>query len=418
MVQESHQSAPLVPPAAHHSSVALTLSQFLHHHLLWFLIGAYAIAVVSPTFGLWIRRMSFGEIVLFQEHTPVSLLLLMLAMLMFNAGLGLKTEHLRTVLQRKFALFAGLAANVVIPMAYIFVVTLVMRLWYEPDEAQHILVGLALVAAMPIAGASTAWAQNSNGNLALSLGLVLFSTVLSPLVTPVALRVFGEMAAEEYERVLHGLAAYGSGAFLGLWVVAPSLLGIALRRLVPQRWMTAGMPYLKLINSINLLLLNYSNGSVSLPQAAADRDYDFLAVTLAITTGLCLAAFATGYGLSGWFKLERAERMSLMYGLGMNNNGTGLVLASLVLSSYPRIMVPIIFYNLVQHLVAGTVHMAAEKNWREPEQEESRTSVESTSTGRQGAKRTMSTASVIGALVLVEIVRHSLGVGIMMWGAS
>ena len=268
--------------------MVLVLSQFLHHHLLWFLISAYAIAVVSPTFGLWIRSTSFGEIVLFQEHTRVSLLLLMLAMLMFNAGLGLKTEHLRTVMQRKFALFAGLAANVAIPMAYIFAVTLVMRLWYEPDEAQHILVGLALVAAMPIAGASTAWAQNSNGNLALSLGLVLFSTVLSPLVTPVALRLFGEMAAEEYERMLHELAAYGSGAFLGLWVVVPSLLGIAVRRLVPQRWMTVGMPYLKLVNTINLLLLNYSNGSVSLPQAAADRDYDFLASRWPLRRGCVL----------------------------------------------------------------------------------------------------------------------------------
>ncbi len=374
------------------SSVVLRLSQFLHHHLLWFLISAYVLAIASPTFGLWIRRTSFGEIVLFQEPTRVSLLLVMLAMLMFNAGLGLKMEHLRTVMQRKFALFAGLAANLAIPMAYIFAVTLMMRLWYEPEEAQHILVGLALVAAMPIAGASTAWAQNSNGNLALSLGLVLFSTILSPLVTPVALQVFGEMAAEEYERVLHGLAAYGSGAFLGLWVVVPSLLGIAVRWLVPPRWTTVGMPYLKLVNSINLLLLNYSNGAVSLPQAAADRDYDFLAVTLAITTGLCLAAFATGYALSRWFKLERAERVSLMYGLGMNNNGTGLVLASLVLSSYPRIMVPIIFYNLIQHLVAGTVHTVAEKKWREPEQADSRAAIESKPTDVQQAKRSMSTA--------------------------
>ena len=72
-------------------------------------------------------------------------------------------------------MLAGLAANLVIPMIYIFGVTLVMRLWYEPDEAQHILVGLALVAAMPIAGASTAWAQNSNGNLALSLVGPLFN---------------------------------------------------------------------------------------------------------------------------------------------------------------------------------------------------------------------------------------------------
>jgi len=337
----------------------LAFSQFVHHHLLWFLIGAYVIAVAYPTVGLWMRHVLFGTV--FQQKAPVSLLLIMLASLMFNAGLGLKTSHLRVVLQRKFILLAGLAANLVIPMAYIFVVTLVMRLWYEPDEAQHILVGLALVAAMPIAGASTAWAQNSNGNLALSLGLVLFSTVLSPIVTPVALQVFGEMAAEEYEAVLHGVAAYGSGAFLSLWVVFPSLLGLLVRLMVADVWLTTAMPYVKLVNSIDLLLLNYSNASVSLPQAVADRDLDFLAVTLMIVTGMCVVAFVSGYGLSRLFKVDQAEGISLMYGLGMNNNGTGLVLASLAVASYPRVMVPIIFYNFVQHLVAGGVHEVTER---------------------------------------------------------
>jgi BASS family bile acid:Na+ symporter len=192
--------------------------------------------------------------------------------------------------------------------------------------------------------------------LALSLGLVLSSTVLSPIITPVALQVFGEMASEEYETVLQDLAAYGSGAFLGLWIVLPSVLGLAVRFTVPETRLTAVMPFIKLINSIVLLLLNYSNGSVSLPQAVAERDFDFLAVTLGITTVLCITAFASGYGLSRLFKVDQADRVSLMYGLGMNNNGTGLVLASLVLGSYPRVMVPIIFYNLVQHLVAGTVH--------------------------------------------------------------
>jgi BASS family bile acid:Na+ symporter len=182
----------------------LALSQFLHHHLLWFLISSYAIAAVYPTVGLWIRSISFGDISIFQETTHISLLMMMLALLMFNAGLGLKTSHLKAVMHKKRVVVAGLLANLAIPMAYIFAVTLVMRLWYEPDEAQHILVGLALVAAMPIAGGSMAWAQNSNGNLALSLGLVLCSTLLSPLVTPVAFHVFGEMAADEYEIVLQG----------------------------------------------------------------------------------------------------------------------------------------------------------------------------------------------------------------------
>jgi BASS family bile acid:Na+ symporter len=340
----------------------LAVSQFIHHHLLWFLIGAYAIAAVFPTAGLWIRTITFGDISLFGGQLHVSLLLLLLATLMFNAGLGVKTSHLQSLQHKATMLFTGLTANLVIPMAYIFLVSLVMRLWYEPEEAQHILVGLALVAAMPIAGASTAWAQNSNGNLALSLGLVLSSTVLSPIITPIALQVFGEMASEEYEVVLKHLATYGSAWFLGLWIVLPSALGLCVRFVIPEAQLTPMMPVIKLINAIVLLLLNYSNASASLPQAVEDRDFDFLAVTMGITTGLCVMAFACGYGLSRLFKVDQADCVSLMYGLGMNNNGTGLVLASLALASYPRVMVPIILYNLVQHLVAGGVHVVMGRN--------------------------------------------------------
>jgi bile acid:Na+ symporter, BASS family len=177
-----------------------------------------------------------------------------------------------------------------------------------------------------------------------------------------ALHVFGKMASAEYERVLYDLAAYGSGAFLGLWIVLPSVLGLCVRFAVPEPQLTTVMPFIKLINAVVLLLLNYSNASVSLPQAVADHDFDFLAVTVGITAGLCFATFASGYGLSRLFKVDQADRISLMYGLGMNNNGTGLVLASLVLASYPRVMVPIICYNLVQHLVAGSIHEVLSRN--------------------------------------------------------
>jgi BASS family bile acid:Na+ symporter len=344
----------------------LRVSQFIHHHLLWFLVASYVVASVVPGPGLWVRSQSFGELPLFHTKLDLSLLLLLLATLMFNAGLGVRTSQLKCFVQQAGVVIAGIAANVLIPMAYIFLVTLLLDFWHNPEEAQHILVGLALVAAMPIAGASTAWSQNSNGNLALSLGLVLVSTLLSPLVTPIAFRVFGEMASEEYEQVLHHVASYGSGTFLGLWVVLPSLLGVGTRLVLPPAWLNAFNPSIKLINSLVLLLLNYSNASVSLPKALAERDLDFLAVTLGITAGLCVTAFAAGDRLSRYFNVDQDERISLMYGLGMNNNGTGLVLASLALSTYPRVMVPIIFYNLVQHLVAGAVHEAIGKNGPSP----------------------------------------------------
>ena len=102
-----------------------------------------------------------------------------------------------------------------------------------------------------------------------------------------------------------------------------------------------------------LLFLNYSNAAVSLPQAIADPDRDFLAVMLAIVVGLCVLAFAAGWVIARLLGASRDQRVALMFGLGMNNNGTGLVLASMALADHPRVLLPIIFYNLVQHLVAG-----------------------------------------------------------------
>lgn len=332
-----------------------TVSHFLHAHFLWFVLASYIIAALWPAVGLWIRDVSLGEVGIGKERMKVTLPMLMLALLLLNAGLGVKTSRLWGLLRTGPLLAAGLAANLLIPIAFIFVVSQVMLRWHEPEEVQNLLVGLALVASMPIAGSSTAWSQNNNGSMVVSLGLVLLSTLLSPLTTPVALHSIGLMASGDYATVLHSLAARGAGTFLTACVVVPALLGILGRRIIGGSKIDAAKPQLKLANSVNLLLLNYSNASISLPRVFAEPDWDFLAVTLGLTVGLCLLAFASGWWLGRLLRAEPDQRIALMFGLGMSNNGTGLVLASLALAHLPQVMLPIIFYNLVQHLVAGGV---------------------------------------------------------------
>jgi bile acid:Na+ symporter, BASS family len=331
------------------------LSHFVHHYFLWLLLGSYALAAAWPGLGLAIRKVSFGEIAVLGETTKVTLPVVMLAFLLFNAGLGIRTGELKNLLRRPLALVAGLAGNLLVPILYIFVVSRIMRLWHNPVEVQHILVGLALVASMPIAGSSTAWSQNANGDLALSLGLVLFSTFLSPLTTPICFDLVEHMAEGEYAQILENLETQGGGAFLAVCVLVPSVLGILLRPALGEARTTAARPTLKLVNSVDLLLLNYSNAAVSLPDTIRDPDWDFLAVTLAIVVTLCVLTFAAGWLIGRWLKVDLPQRVSLMFGLGMNNNGTALVLASLTLWNHPRVLLPIIFYNLVQHLVAGGV---------------------------------------------------------------
>jgi BASS family bile acid:Na+ symporter len=337
------------------NKLVTSLSAFLHRHFLWLLLGAYAAAALTPALGLWIREVSFGEVRLFQQKTRITLPMLMLALLLLNAGLGVQPARLKGLPRIWLVLLVGLAANLLVPVAFIFGATPLMGFWLDPDEVQSILLGLALIASMPIAGSSTAWSQNIGGDLVLSLGLVVLSTLLSPLTTPVILRAVGLLATGDHAEHVRSLSANGTGIFLMVCVVVPSILGIFLSWAVGEARLAPAKPHLKLLNWVNLLLLIYANASVSLPEAIAYPDLDFLLTTLGSAIALCVLAFGSGWVVARLLGADPPQRTSLMFGLGMNNNGTGLVLASVALAGHPRVMLPIITYNLVQHLVAGFV---------------------------------------------------------------
>jgi len=335
---------------------ALGWAHFVHKYFIWIIVASYAAAAFLPQFGLWIHAFNLGGLLSLQNGVNLSLPPVMLAALLFNAGLGVPLHEMSALTPHKaFVMLAALVGNLAAPLTVIAAISLAMMFWHDPDEVQQLLVGLALVAAMPIAGASTAWAQNTNGNTVLSLGLVLLTNLLSPITTPLILHSVGFLTTGDYSEDLHELASGQAATFLGVWVILPSLCGLATGRLMGEAHIARVMPYVKLANFAVLVLLNYSNATPVLPKVVSLPDPDFLAAVLFIVSMLCVAGFGTGLLLSRSLKTSRAETASLMFALGMNNNGTGLVLASVALANQPQVMLPIIFYNLVQHLFASIV---------------------------------------------------------------
>jgi BASS family bile acid:Na+ symporter len=296
-----------------------------------------------------------GRIGLFGDAGVVTLPMLMLGGLLVVAGLGARFDALMRVVRRPVLVIAGIAANTVYPILFTALAAALLLVWPEWDEAQSILVGLAMIGAMPIAGASTAWSQNAEGNVALSLGLVWLSTLVSPLLTPLGLHAIGLVTGGDYSEDLHELASGGSGAFIVIAVLAPSLIGLALRLVLPRDALTRAMPVLKLLNLMNLLVLNYSNASAALPQLVRNPDWDFLVLVVVIAGSMCAGAFALGWLLPRWLRASRSDQLAMTFGIGMNNNGTGLVLAAAALADHPLVLVPIIIYNLAQQIVAGIV---------------------------------------------------------------
>jgi len=336
----------------HHRLLA-AVAHAIHRRFLALLLLAYAAAALWPAPGLWLRNLNCGKIVLFGESVKLSLPVGLLAFLLFSAGLTVQARQLRGLMRRPLVLCAGLIANLAVPAAFMLVLAQALHFWPNADEVQQLLVGIGLVAAMPVAGSSAAWSQKHEGDTALSLGLVVASTLLSPVTTPLALHVVGMMVTGDYAAMLHRLADHGAGAFLFVCVAVPSFAGILGHWGIGEERLKSLRPHLGLANSLVLLTLVYANAAVSLPSVFADADWAFLGMMLAVVVALCVLAFAAGWGLAKVLRGDRGRRTALMFGLGMSNNGTGLVLAATALAAHPQVMLPIIFYNLAQHLVAG-----------------------------------------------------------------
>jgi bile acid:Na+ symporter, BASS family len=331
----------------------------IHEKLVWILLGTYALAAFWPGPGLLLRRLSVATIVVGRSSLDLGSPTLLLELLLFNASLGVRAGELSRLVRRTHVALVGLLANSALPLLLTSVMALILSRWPDSDEAQSLLVGLAFIAAMPIAGSSTAWSQNAEGNLALSLGLILGSTLLSPFLTPLVFRIVSLETTGDYSADLLELAGVSTELFLALAVVVPSILGLGVRRLIGGARVGSAMTVVKLVNSVVLIALNYINAAAALPRVLRRPDSDYLALVFAVAAITCVSAFACGRGVGALVRAEEPERVSLMFGLGMNNNGTGLVLASTAMGGHPNVLLSIVAYNLVQQVVAGIAdHLA------------------------------------------------------------
>jgi BASS family bile acid:Na+ symporter len=325
----------------------------IHDKLVWILLGTYALAVVVPGPGLAVRNVSAG--VVRAGHTSVQLSgpTLLLELLLFNASIGVNTREVVRLVHRARIGLLGLVANSALPLLFTAIVAVVFSHWHDVDEMQALLVGMAFVAAMPIAGSSTAWSQNAEGNVALSLGLVLASTVVSPLLTPFEFRIVAGFTTGDYSEDLLELASGSTELFLMLAVVVPSALGIGLRAIAGAARVSKILPLVKLVNTGVLIALNYINAAAALPNVLRRPDADYLLLVFGLTAVLCMGAFAAGRFIGARVGADESEQVSLMFGLGMNNNGSGLVLATTTMADHPNVLLTIVAYNLVQQVVAG-----------------------------------------------------------------
>jgi bile acid:Na+ symporter, BASS family len=334
------------------TSVAGRFAHFAQRHFLWLLLACYALAAIWPGPGVPLRQWTWSPGGLADLRLTVPLLLL--AMMLFSAALLTDLKQARSVLGNPLLLCVATAAVWLGPALLVVLSGYVVPRVVSQQDATGVLVGLALVASMPVANSSTGWTQNTAGNLALSLALVVLSIALCPFVTPQLLSTLGMSLSASERAYCDALIARFSGVSFIIWVIVPTVAGFACRRaLTPQR-VTLLAPWFILSSAGALLLLNYINAAIALPEVH-DASASVMAVVATLAVALSGIGLVAGWFIAHFWRLPSDTRTALVFSLSMKHTGLALALAASVLANQPIAILMIVLAALTQHLCAALV---------------------------------------------------------------
>ena len=325
---------------------------WIHHNFLWLLVATYVLAALFPRPAQAIRGLSFGQSAGSDVTTPM----LLLALLLFCAASVVEWSQLRDLLQKPGILLLGLLAVWIMPSLYVSLLSWVLPALVGDFLSAGMMVGLALVAAMPVANSSVAWTQNARGNVALGLGLIVITIVLSPVATPQILKFMGLMLSEQETRHCEALVTRFSGMFFIIWVIGPSAAGLVCNRLAGPQRIEQARSWIRLISALALLTLNYSNASLAVagePGIFGREGLQAILFAAVLAASISVLGMACAWVISRWLTLEKVSWISLIFGFSMKHTGLALVLAGEVLQEEPRAILMIIMATLLQHIVAG-----------------------------------------------------------------
>ncbi|MEV4110323.1 bile acid:sodium symporter [Nonomuraea sp. NPDC049695] len=329
----------------------------VQRRLFALMIVCYLLAAVVPRPGEVLRTAALR---LLGSDGSVTMPMVLLAVMLSTAGLGVRVRDLCAVVGRPLRLASGVAVNALLPLVLLPVAAMCLQAWPDAAEVECLAVGLLLVLAMPIAGGAASWGQTAGGNVPLVVAMVVGSTLLSPVTVPWGVAASAALVGpagvgslDDTAR-LDGLAGTaGAGAFALALIVLPCLAGIIARAMLGERRAARTAPVIKLVNIVNILLLCYINASGALGQALSHPDPDFLALAVSVAGAVCCLSFLVGRWISRWTRCDAPDGISLTFATGMNNTSAAAVLAASWFAHRPQVLVPILAYSLLQKVAAS-----------------------------------------------------------------
>ncbi|MEU6511907.1 sodium-dependent transporter [Streptomyces sp. NPDC046942] len=327
---------------------------WLRHRLGRAVLLSYVCALFVPGPGLWLRHthdLPLGPVI----HLPVSAAPCLLSLVLFSAGLQVPVRELGRVLRRPSALIAGLALHLAIPLLVIPLVAFLLHRTPDTDGGSGLVTAMILVVTMPVAAGATVWTGKGDGDQPTMVGLVLASTLLSPLTTPLVIEFLAPLLRGGYADSLTANLHTSGGGFTLVGVVLPCATGILVRLALPASLLSRALELVVPTALAGSLVLTYVNASGALGSFIAQPRPLLLVAALTVAASVCLLSFVLGRCAARVLRLDPPAASSLTLACGMNNSSASAVLLTAALPDKPHLLLPVLAYGLLQKTAANRV---------------------------------------------------------------
>ena len=306
--------------------------------------------------------------------------------IMFGMGTKLDLKDFVTEFRKPLVVIAGtLMVFLLMPLAAL----LIVNVWNFPPE---VAAGIILVGACPGGVASNVMTYLAKGNLALSVTLTTFATLLSPIVTPLLMKLFAgqlievntvsmmisivnmilipifagivankilygklEWVKKDFNMILLAVCTFVAGLIL-IFIPFPELFKSSKTGLILVAWAIA-------IVSVTIVIIRRTNGpadwmDIVLPKLSLTAIMMYIVIVAAhnqntlLTIGPALfvativhnlIGFAAGYGASKALRFSDEDVRAVTIEVGLKNAGLAVGLAYDVLKSTAAALAPLIF---------------------------------------------------------------------------
>ena len=265
---------------------------------------------------------------------------LFLGAAMFGMGLTIKTGDFKIVFTRPRDLFLGFLLQYTVMPVSAFALAKLFGL------SADLALGVILVGCCPGGTASNVITYVAGGDVPLSVGMTIVSTIFAPICTPVLVYLLaGSWVEVSLLTMMLSVVKV---------VLLPVLLGILIYRLFPRQ-IDAIRELLPLVSVIAIVMIISGIVGSNAEKIVTCGALVMLVVAIHNVVGLCL-----GTVVAKLLKLEAKKVTAIGIEVGMQNSGLAISLATANFAANPLATLPGAIFS-VWHNISGTVYAAVRR---------------------------------------------------------